>query len=112
MSAGRILVVDDDPQIRRVMRATLVGHKYEVVEARNGEDALTRISAEIPDLVLLDMNMPGIGGLETCQHLRSGSDVPIIILSVRASIALACRAPDWVWPSPKASWKRTAGKSG
>jgi two-component system KDP operon response regulator KdpE len=75
--------VDDDPQIRRVMRATLVGHKYEVVEARNGEDALTRISAEIPDLVLLDMNMPGIGGLETCQHLRSGSDVPIIILSVR-----------------------------
>ena len=83
MIQPHILVVDDDPQIRRVMRATLVGHKYEVVEARNGEDALTRISAEIPDLVLLDMNMPGIGGLETCQHLRSGSDVPIIILSVR-----------------------------
>ena len=51
MSAGKILVVDDDPQIRRVMRATLVGHKYEVIEARNGEDALTRISAEMPDLV-------------------------------------------------------------
>jgi len=76
-------VVDDDPQIRRVMRATLVGHKYEVIEARTGEDALARISDEIPDLVLLDMNMPGMSGLETCQHLRSGSDVPVIILSVR-----------------------------
>jgi two-component system KDP operon response regulator KdpE len=83
VSAGKILVVDDDPQIRRVMRATLVGHKYEVTEARNGEDALTGISAEMPDLVLLDMNMPGIDGLETCRHLRSGSDVPIIVLSVR-----------------------------
>ena len=94
-------MVDDDPQIRRVMRATLVGHKYEVTEARNGEDALTRISAEIPDLVLLDMNMPGIGGLETCQHLRSGSDVPIIILSVRNSekdkvAALDAGADDYI----------------
>src|ERR1017187_266246 len=65
------------------MRATLVGHKYVVIDARNGEDALTKNSEELPDLVLLDMNMPGMGGLETCQHLRSGSDVPVIILSVR-----------------------------
>jgi CheY-like chemotaxis protein len=72
VSAGKILVIDDDPQIRRVMRATLVGHKYEVTEARSGEDALTRISAEMPDLVLLDMNMPGMTGLETCQLLRNG----------------------------------------
>jgi two-component system KDP operon response regulator KdpE len=83
VSAGKILVVDDDPQIRRVMRATLVAHKYEVTEARNGEDSLTRIHSEMPDLVLLDMNMPGMSGLETCQMLRGGSDVPIIILSVR-----------------------------
>jgi len=83
VSAGKILVVDDDPQIRRVMRATLVGHKYEVMEARSGEEALAKTSAKMPDLVLLDMNMPGMGGLETCQHLRTGSDVPIIILSVR-----------------------------
>ena len=85
MSAGKILVVDDDPQIRRVMRATLIGHKYEVIEASNGEDALFTISAEMPDLVLLDLNMPGMDGLETCQHLRTRSDVPIIILSVRNS---------------------------
>jgi two-component system KDP operon response regulator KdpE len=83
VSAGKILVVDDDPQIRRVMRTTLIGHKYEVIESRNGEDALASISGEMPDLVLLDMNMPGIGGLETCQLLRNGSDVPVIILSVR-----------------------------
>ncbi len=93
--------MDDDPQIRRVMRATLIGHKYEVSDARNGEDALNRISAEMPDLVLLDMNMPGIGGLETCQHLRSGSDVPIIILSVRNSekdkvAALDAGADDYI----------------
>ncbi|HLY17907.1 MAG TPA: response regulator transcription factor [Bryobacteraceae bacterium] len=83
MSAGKILVVDDDPQIRRVMRATLVGHKYEVTEARNGEDAITRVSADLPDLILLDMNMPVMDGLETCRHLRSASEVPIVILSVR-----------------------------
>jgi len=101
VSAGKILVVDDDPQIRRVMRTSLVGHKYEVIEARNGEDALTRVSAEIPDLVLLDMNMPGIDGLETCKQLRSGSDVPVIILSVRNSekdkvAALDAGADDYI----------------
>ena len=94
-------MVDDDPQIRRVMRATLVGHKYEVTEARNGEDALARFSAELPDLVLLDMNMPGLNGLETCQYLRTGSEVPIVILSVRNSekdkvAALDAGADDYI----------------
>ena len=101
MSAGKVLVVDDDPQIRRVMKVTLVGHGYEVIEARNGEDALTRISAEMPDLVLLDMNMPGMGGLETCRAVRGGSDIPVIILSVRNSekdkvAALDAGADDYV----------------
>jgi len=101
LSLGRILVVDDDPQIRRVMKATLVGHNYEVVEARTGEDALERISHEIPSLVLLDMNMPGMGGLETCRALRSGSDIPVIVISVRNSekdkvAALDAGADDYV----------------
>ena len=60
MSAGRILVVDDDPQIRRVMKATLVSHNYEVIEARTGEEALELMPREAPNLVLLDMNMPGM----------------------------------------------------
>ena len=101
MSAGKILVVDDDPQIRRVMRATLSGQHYEVLEARNGEEALARFRETLPDLVLLDMNMPGMGGLETCRSLRVGSEAPIIILSVRNSekdkvAALDAGADDYV----------------
>ena len=83
MSAGRILVVDDEPQIRRVMRMALTGQGYETVEARSGEEALDRFRETRPDLVLLDLNMPGIGGLDTCRMLRAGSEVPIIILTVR-----------------------------
>ena len=60
MSAGKILVVDDDPQIRRVMKATLTGHGYEVIDVRTGEEAMESIAREIPNLVLLDMNMPGM----------------------------------------------------
>jgi len=85
LSAGKILVVDDDPQIRRVMKATLVSHSYEVIEARTGEEALELMPREAPNLVLLDMNMPGMGGLETCRALRAVSDVPVIVLTVRDS---------------------------
>lgn len=83
MSAGKILVVDDEPQIRRVMRVTLTGRGYEIIDARSGEQALAVFREHLPDLVLLDLNMPGIGGLETCRQLRAGSEVPIIILTVR-----------------------------
>jgi two-component system KDP operon response regulator KdpE len=83
MNNATILVVDDEPQLRRVMLATLTDLGYVVIDARSGEEALERFRQETPDLVLLDLNMPGIGGLETCRVIRSGSDVPIIILSVR-----------------------------
>ena len=83
MSGAKILVVDDEPQIRRMMRATLTGSGHQVDEARTGEEALEKFREFLPDLVLLDLNMPGMGGLETCRALRSGSDVPIIILTVR-----------------------------
>ena len=83
MSAGRILVVDDDPQIRRVMRVTLTGQGYEVDDARTGEEALEKVRDARFDLVLLDMNMPGIGGLEACRELREHSDIGIIMLTVR-----------------------------
>ena len=101
MSAGKVLVVDDDPQIRRVMKATLVGHSYEVLEARTGEEALEMFARESPNLVLLDMNMPGMGGLETCRALRAASDVPVIVLTVRNSekdkvAALDAGADDYV----------------
>ena len=101
MSSGRILVVDDEPQIRRVLRATLTGHGYEFYEARTGEEALDAIRANRFDLVLLDVNMPGIGGLETCRAIRSGSEVAIIMLTVRDSehdkvAALDAGADDYI----------------
>lgn len=85
MSAGRILVVDDDPQIRRVMRVTLTGQGYEVDDATSGETALEKIRGDRFDLVLLDMNMPGIGGLATCREIRGQSEIAIIMLTVRDS---------------------------
>ena len=64
MSAGRILVVDDEPQIRRIMRVSLTGAGYEVDDAKTGEEGLDKVREFRPDLVLLDINMPGMGGLE------------------------------------------------
>ena len=85
MSAGRILVVDDDPQIRRAMKATLTARHYQVSDAPNGEEALDKLRSESFDLLLLDMNMPGTGGIETCRLIRSSSDIAIIMLTVNNS---------------------------
>ncbi|HUA17870.1 MAG TPA: response regulator transcription factor [Bryobacteraceae bacterium] len=83
VSAGRILVVDDEPQIRRTMRTTLTGAGYEVDDAKTGEEALNKLREFRPDLVLLDMNMPGTGGLATCRAIRADAGVAIIMLTVR-----------------------------
>ena len=82
MSTGRILVIDDDPQIRRVMKTTLTTRGYEVGDARTGEEGLAKLRSETYDLVLLDMKMPGIGGIETCRLIRSGSEIAIVMLTV------------------------------
>jgi two-component system KDP operon response regulator KdpE len=84
MSAGKILIVDDEPQIRRVLKVILAGERYEFAEARSGEAALLQLREFLPDLVLLDINMPGMGGLEACRAIREASDVPIIVLTVRS----------------------------
>src|SRR6202166_3501714 len=85
MSIGHILVVDDEPQIRRVMRTALVAQGYEVSDARTGDAALDLIRSEKYDLVLLDVNMPGISGIQTCREIRLGSDLPIIMVTVRGA---------------------------
>jgi two-component system KDP operon response regulator KdpE len=101
MTETNILVVDDEPQIRRVMRSTLSTQGYTVTEAKTGEEALESIRKERPDLVLLDVNMPGMGGIETCREIRRSSDAPIIILTVRKTerdkvLALDAGADDYV----------------
>ena len=85
MRTSRILVVDDEPQLRRVMRAALTKQDYIIDDARSGEAALEKIRAERYDLIILDRNMPGMGGVETCRSIREHSDVGIIMLTVRKS---------------------------
>ena len=94
MSAGRILIVDDEPQLRRIMRATLSGAGYEVEDVRNGEEALEKVREYRPDLVLLDINMPGMGGLTACRAIRADTQVAIIMLTVRNSEADKVHALD------------------
>src|ERR1700760_4234367 len=83
MNTATILVVDDEPQLRRAMKATLTDLGYVVMEAKTGEEALEVLRRDPADLILLDLNMPGIGGLETCRAIRETSELPIIVLSVR-----------------------------
>lgn len=85
MNPATILVVDDEPQIRRVMRTTLSSQGYAITEARSGDEAVNKLRQEHVDLVLLDINMPGLSGLDTCREVRRTSDVPIIMLTVRGS---------------------------
>src|SRR6267142_1996178 len=79
----RILVVDDEPQITRVLRRGLTAHRYDVRVAAEGEAALELFGDWKPDLVVTDLSMPNMGGLELCRRLRAISNVPIIVLSVR-----------------------------
>jgi two-component system KDP operon response regulator KdpE len=101
VSAANILVVDDEPQIRRVLRSTLSTQGYVITDAKTGEEALELLRKERPDLVLLDMNMPGMGGIETCREIRRALDAPIIMLTVRNAerdkvAALDAGADDYV----------------
>jgi len=80
-----VLLIDDEPQIRRVLRASLTSQGANVLDVQNGEEALDLLRQKTVDLILLDMNMPGMGGLETCRAIRNGWNVPIIVVSVRES---------------------------
>ena len=80
-----VLVVDDEPQILRALTTNLSARDYEVLAAPTGEDALRLAEARMPDLVILDLGLPGIDGIDVVRSLRSWSTVPIIMLSVRGS---------------------------
>lgn len=87
-----ILVVDDDPNVRVVMRAILEHESYDIVEAGDGESALAAVEAGPPDLVILDLMMPGIGGMEVLRRMKSDPatrDVPVIVLTAMGGVARA-----------------------
>lgn len=101
MVAATILVVDDEPQIRRVLRSTLTSQGYVITDAKSGEEGIESVRKNKPDLVLLDVNMPGMGGIEACREIRRSSDAPIIMLTVRNAerdkvLALDAGADDYV----------------
>jgi len=101
MTSCRILVIDDEPQIRRVLRSTLSFRGYEISEASTGEEGVELASKLKPDLILLDVNLPGISGIEACREIRRSSDAPIIMLTVRNAerdkvVALDAGADDYV----------------
>jgi two-component system KDP operon response regulator KdpE len=82
MSGPRVLVVDDEVQLRRALRRSLEGHGYDVREAEDGEQGLREFESFKPDAVLLDLMLPGMSGVEVCRELRKTSQIPVIVLSV------------------------------
>lgn len=89
-----ILIVDDEPPIRRLLRTTLAAHEYRIVEAANGAEALSGMRHHRPDLVLLDLGLPDVDGLELIGRLRDLAHVPIVVLSSRGDEAAKVTALD------------------
>jgi two-component system KDP operon response regulator KdpE len=86
-TGARVLVVDDEPAIRRFLRVSLSAHRYAVFEADNGQAALSAVVADRPDLIILDLGLPDLDGIEVTRLLREWTHIPIIILSVRGQEA-------------------------
>jgi two-component system, OmpR family, KDP operon response regulator KdpE len=78
-----VLVIEDEPQIRRFLRATLANHGYKLIESATGQEGLTQMAMWMPELVILDLSLPDLDGIEVTRRLREWTSVPIIILSVR-----------------------------
>lgn len=80
---GLILLIEDEPQMRRFLRITLQGHGYRLIEAASGQEGLTEAATRNPDLILLDLGLPDIDGLEVTKRLREWTQIPVIVLSAR-----------------------------
>ena len=80
----KVLVVDDEPQIRRFLRASLQSHDYTVIEAENGKEGLRVCTTQKPALLILDLGLPDMDGLDVIKNVREWSPVPIIVLSIRS----------------------------
>lgn len=82
-SGARVLIIDDERAIRRFLRTVLQAHGYDVLEAERGQDGLAAVAQQRPDLVILDLGLPDMDGIDVTRRLREWSEIPIIILSVR-----------------------------
>jgi two-component system KDP operon response regulator KdpE len=94
MSGARILVVDDEPALRRTLQANLDARGYDVTAVETGEAALQQAGVQLPDLVILDLLLPGLSGLDVCRALRATSEVPILVLSARGEEQTKVQALD------------------
>ena len=81
-----VLVVEDEPQMRRFLRASLTPHGFRVVEAKTAAEALALATAHLPELVLLDLGLPDVDGLEVVRALREWSRTPVIVISPSRSV--------------------------
>ncbi len=101
MSEPVVVLIEDEPQIRRFLRATLTGQGYRLFEATTGADGLVEVASRQPDVVILDLGLPDIDGLEVLRRVREWSTVPVIVLSARGQerdkvMALDAGADDYV----------------
>ncbi len=86
----KILIADDETAIRLLIHSTLENEEYQIIESKNGPDTLEKYRAEAPDLLILDLMMPGMGGAEVCERIRSDPEAkqaPIIILTAKGKIS-------------------------
>lgn len=101
MAPRKVLIVDDEPRIAEVLKAYLEREGFQTASAANGKQAVERLSGYRPDLVILDLNLPDVDGLEVCRAIRKGSSVPIIMLTGRGEevdriVGLEIGADDYV----------------
>ena len=101
MPEPAVVLIEDEPQIRRFLRATLSGQGYRLFEASSGADALVEVASRQPDVVILDLGLPDMDGLEVIRRVREWTAVPIIVLSARGQerekvTALDAGADDYV----------------
>src|SRR5271157_6006652 len=106
MSSGRVLTLDDEAQIRRVLRTTLVASGFVVREARSGEEALEMVREEMPDLLIIDINLPGMSGFEVCREYANPATSPSSCS--RCATTNATRCGRWM-PAPTIMWSNLSG---
>jgi two-component system KDP operon response regulator KdpE len=94
MNQRRVLVVDDEPQIRRALRLVLRANGYEVTEVGAGEDAMDALASATYDLLILDLMLPDLDGVEVCRRVRQWSELPVVVLSAYGDEELKVRALD------------------